>query len=232
MQSIASSLSKNSQILDKMHDRLAASQKNDRDAAPAQVQNKRQKQGQGDATQELVATNPKLQEDWKLKEGESSWKVFIGKQKPNWGSGTSSSVSRSVKKLASKTKKKLFGKSGSSKASVASSSMGGSSKGSFNFFKKSSKNMSSAPAEIQVESAVPMKFSKETALPQMETEKEEEDLLPPPPPPVVKEEAPSVKVVEPTTADEPVSQNRGIVYQDDNTGKKDDQLCGGNCVVM
>jgi len=92
--------------------------------------------------------------------------------------------------------------------------------------------MSSAPAEIQVESAVPMKFSKETALPQMETEKEEEDLLPPPPPPVVKEEAPSVKVVEPTTADEPVSQNRGIVYQDDNTGKKDDQLCGGNCVVM
>jgi hypothetical protein len=145
---------------------------------------------------------------------------------------TSSSVSRSVKKLASKTKKKLFGKSGSSKASVASSSMGGSSKGSFNFFKKSSKNMSSAPAEIQVESAVPMKFSKETALPQMETEKEEEDLLPPPPPPVVKEEAPSVKVVEPSTADEPVSQNRGIVYQDDNTGKKDDQLCGGNCVVM
>jgi hypothetical protein len=54
----------------------------------------------------------------------------------------------------------------------------------------------------------------------------------PPPPPVVKEEASSVKVVEPTTADEPVSQNRGIVYQDDNTGKKDDQLCGGNCVVM
>jgi hypothetical protein len=49
--------------------------------------NKRPKQGSVSVTPELGVTNPKPRADWKLKEGESFRKVFIGKPKPKWEAG-------------------------------------------------------------------------------------------------------------------------------------------------